>query len=55
VLADLADAFLWGTIEDIARYPHDLAAVTPSRMQAAARRWFDPARRIEGIVRGVAP
>jgi zinc protease len=55
VLADLADAFLWGTIEDLARYPHDLGAVTPSRTQAAARRWFDPARRIEGIVRGTAP
>lgn len=55
VLADLADAFLWGTIEDLARYPHDLGAVTPSRMRAAARRWFDPTRRIEGIVRGVAP
>jgi zinc protease len=55
VLADLADAYLWGHIEDIARYPHDLAAVTPARMQAAAKRWFDPARRIEGIVRGVVP
>jgi zinc protease len=55
VLADLADAFLWGTLEDIARYPHDLSAVTPSRMQVVARRWFDPERRIEGVVRGVAP
>jgi zinc protease len=53
VLSDIADAVLWGALEDLARYPADLAAVTPSRMRAAAERWFDPARRIEGIVRGV--
>ena len=55
VLSDLADAYLWGTLEDLERYPRDLASVTPARMQAAARKWFDPARRTEGIVRGVAP
>jgi zinc protease len=52
VLADVADAFLWGTLEDLARYPEDLTSVTPARMQAVAQRLFDPARHVEGIVRG---
>ena len=52
VLADLADAFLWGELEELDRYPQDLAAVTPERMRALAAQWFDPARRIEGVVRG---
>jgi zinc protease len=54
VLADVADAFLWGDLEDLARYPWDLTSVTPERMQAVARRLFDPARHVEGIVRGTA-
>ncbi len=52
VLSDLADAFLWGRLEEIARYPKDLAKVTPDRMRTLAARWFDPERRIEGVVRG---
>ena len=52
VLAEIADAWINGTLEDIARYPADLDAVTPARMRAAAARWFDPNRRVEGIVRG---
>lgn len=52
VLSELTDAFLWGELEDLARYPNDLAAVTPARMRALASRWFDPQRRVEGVVRG---
>lgn len=52
VLSDVADAFLWGTLEDLARYPSDLAAVTPDAMRSLAARWFDPQRRVEGVVRG---
>ncbi len=54
VLADVAEAWLYGSLEELARYPRDLAAVTPARMRAMARRWFDPDRRVEGIVRGRA-
>jgi zinc protease len=54
VLSDVADAFLWGTLEDLARYPDDLTAVTPERMRTLAARWFDPQRRVEGVVRGAA-
>jgi len=54
VLADLADAYLWGELEELARYPADLARVTPESMRALAQRWFDPDRRVEGVVRGRA-
>ena len=54
VLGDIADAWLTGDLGGIARYPADLAAVTPARMRAAAQRWFDPARLVEGIIRGRA-
>jgi predicted Zn-dependent peptidase len=50
----VAEAWLYGSLEELARYPLDLAAVTPARMRAMARRWFDPDRRVEGIVRGRA-
>lgn len=52
VLADLADAWIHGALGELSRYPEHLAAVTPERILDAARRWFDPARRVEGIVRG---
>lgn len=52
VLVDLADAFLWGTLEELARYPRDLQRVTPEQMRTLAAHWFDPERRIEGVVRG---
>lgn len=52
VLAEVADAWMHGALEDLARYPHELAEVTPARMRDVARRWFDPARLVEGIVRG---
>lgn len=52
VLADVAEAWLHASLADLERYPADLAGVTPARMRAVAQRWFDPDRRVEGIVRG---
>ncbi|MBX7117461.1 MAG: insulinase family protein [Gemmatimonadaceae bacterium] len=52
VLGEIADAWMHDDLGAIARYPADLASVTTARMREAAARWFDPARRIEGIVRG---
>ncbi|MBM3898845.1 MAG: insulinase family protein [Gemmatimonadetes bacterium] len=52
VLGAIAEAWVHGTLEEVARYPHDLARVTPSTLQGAARHWFDASRRVEGIVRG---
>jgi predicted Zn-dependent peptidase len=34
-------------------YGANIRAVTAERMQRVAQRYFDPARRVEGIVRGV--
>ncbi len=55
VLGEIADAWMHGTLEEIARYPEDIGSVTPARMRRAAARWFDPSRRVEGIVRGRSP
>ena len=52
VLGALAEAWVHGTLEALARHPHDLARVTPERIQRAAQDWFVPSRRVEGIVRG---
>lgn len=55
VLAELVDAWLYGTgLEELDRFAERLHAVTPRTMQALARGYFDPARRVEGIVRGRA-
>ncbi len=54
VLSDLADAWLHDALESLSSYPADLAAVTPRAMLEVAERWFDPDRRVEGIVRGTA-
>ena len=53
VLADVADAWLFGQLRDLEEYERNVKAVTASRMQKVAERYFDPNRRVEGIVRGV--
>ncbi|HMN08151.1 MAG TPA: pitrilysin family protein [Gemmatimonadaceae bacterium] len=53
VLAELVDAWLYGAgLEEIDRFADRLRAVTPASMRELARRYFDPDRRVEGIVRG---
>jgi zinc protease len=54
VLGEIAEAWIHDDLAGIARYPADLAAVTPARMREVAARWFDPSRLVEGIVRGRA-
>ncbi len=54
VLAELADAWLHGSLEELRSYPSDLNAVTATRIRDLARRCLDPSRRVEGIVRGRA-
>lgn len=54
VLADVVDAWLFGTgLEERNTFVDDVESVTADAVQALARRYFDPARRVEGIVRGV--
>ena len=53
VLADVADAWLFGRLRDLEEYERNVRAVTAARMQRVAERYFDKERRVEGIVRGV--
>lgn len=53
VLADLVDAYLFGSLSELADYDAMVRAVTVESMQQVALEYFDPSRRVEGIVRGV--
>jgi zinc protease len=53
VLGEMIDAWLSGEgLAELTTYEARVRAVTPAAVQALARRWFDPARRVEGVVRG---
>jgi zinc protease len=54
VLADAVDAWLFGSLEELARFEERVRAVTPDQVQTLAQRWFDPHRLVQGIVRGTA-
>jgi len=53
VLADLVEAFLFGSLRELVEYEARVRAVTAESMQRVAATYFDPTRRVEGIVRGV--
>ncbi len=53
VLADMVDAFLFGSLAELAQFDERVRAVTAEAMQAVAREYFNEGRRVEGIVRGV--
>ncbi len=53
VLADVVDAWLFGRLAELDEFESRIRGVTPERMRAVAERYFDPARRVEGVVRGV--
>jgi zinc protease len=52
VLADLVDAFLFGSLGELSNYDAQVRAVTADAMRDVAERYFDPSCRVEGIVRG---
>src|SRR5688500_7537341 len=55
-LGDLVDAYLLGEgVREITEFEERIRSVTPQRIQAAARKYFDPSLLVEGIVRGKAP
>jgi zinc protease len=54
VLADMVDAFLFGSLAELASYESSVRDVTAASMQSVAQDFFDQRRRVEGIVRGVA-
>jgi zinc protease len=53
VLSEVIDAWLFGELSDLETFERNVRAVTIERMQELARKYFDPERRVEGIVRGV--
>jgi zinc protease len=53
VLGDMVDAFLFGDLAELSEFDDRVRAVTAESMRAAAERFFDQSRRVEGIVRGV--
>jgi len=52
VLGDIVDAFLFGSLTELADHDDLIRSVTAESMIAVAQRYFDPSRRVEGIVRG---
>ena len=54
VMGDIADAWLFGALAELADYERQMRAVTAADLQAVAVECLDPARRVEGAVRGVA-
>jgi zinc protease len=53
VLAEMIDAWLFGEgLDELEQFETRIRGVTAERMQDVALRYFDPTRRVEGIVRG---
>lgn len=52
VMGEILDAWLFGSLAELAEYESRVRAVTVEGMRDVARRFLDPARRVEGIVRG---
>jgi zinc protease len=53
VLSDVVDAWLFGRLAELEEFESQIRRVKPEQMRAVAERYFDPGRRVEGIVRGV--
>jgi zinc protease len=54
ILSDLLDAWMFGAgLSELGEYESRISALTVDDIQSLAREYFDPARRVEGIVRGV--
>jgi zinc protease len=52
VLGELVDAWMFGSLHELDDYETRVRAVTAESIRDTARRYFDPSRRVEGIVRG---
>ena len=53
VLGDIVDAWQHGTgLQELGEFEARVRGVTPEMIQEMARRYFDPGRRVEGVVRG---
>ena len=52
VLGEIVDAWMLGTLSELEEYEARVRSVTARGIRDVARRYFDPDRRVEGIVRG---
>jgi zinc protease len=52
VLSDIADAWLFGTLDELEGEPREIAALTAADVHGVARAFFDPERAVWGTVRG---
>ncbi|MGI9044122.1 MAG: hypothetical protein ACR2GK_08380, partial [Gemmatimonadaceae bacterium] len=53
ILGELLDAWMFGSgPAELEEYEARISAVSADDIQALAREFFDPARRVEGVVRG---
>lgn len=52
VMGEILDAWLFGSLAELSEYESRVQAVTAEGIRDVARRFLDPARRVEGIVRG---
>jgi zinc protease len=53
VLADMVDAWLFGSLAELREFDTRIRAVTAEEMRRVAVKYFDEQRRVEGVVRGV--
>ena len=54
VLSDVIDAYLFGSLAELVTHDASINAVTVEGMRGVAETYFDPSRRVEGIIRGRA-
>ena len=55
VLGEMLDAWMFGAgLFEIEEFDARVRAISPGEMREVARRYFDPERRVEGIIRGTA-
>jgi predicted Zn-dependent peptidase len=52
VLGEIVDAFLFGSLRELDEIDRNVSDVTLADVQRVARKYFDPSRRVEAIVRG---
>ncbi len=54
ILGDMIDAWMFGAgLRELVEFESKVSAVTAESIQSVAREFFDPTRRVEGIVRGI--
>jgi zinc protease len=54
ILGDMLDAWMFGPgLAELDEFEAHISAVTAADIQRMAREYYDPARHVEGVVRGV--